>query len=85
MDELTLAKVQNTINELQNQITKDFIDTSTSMVLMNRSVNQLNFLLTHIAYLEKKLESSIQSNKTMAINAENLIAENQRLSQIAKY
>lgn len=85
MDELTLAKVQNTINELQNQITKDFIDTSTSMVLMSRSVNQLNFLLTHIAYLEKKLESAIQSNKTMAINAENLIAENQRLSQIAKY
>jgi hypothetical protein len=41
--------------------------------------------MTHIAYLEYKLESTIESNKVMVIQAENLIAENQRLSQIAKY
>jgi hypothetical protein len=85
MDQLTVAKIQNTINELENQVHKISIDNSVSKVLMQRSVNQLNFLLTHIAYLETKLESTIESNRIMAVNAENLIAENQRLSQIAKY
>jgi hypothetical protein len=85
MDQLTVAKIQNTINELENQVHKISIDNSISKVLMQRSVNQLNFLLTHIAYLETKLESTIESNRMMAVNAENLIAENQRLSQIAKY
>ncbi len=85
MDQLTVAKIQNTINELENQVHKISIDNSISKVLMQRSVNQLNFLLTHIAYLETKLESTIESNRIMAVNAENLIAENQRLSQIAKY
>ena len=85
MDQLTVAKIQNTINELENQVSKFFIDNAVSKVLMQRSVNQLNFLLTHIAYLETKLESTIESNRIMAVNAENLIAENQRLSQIARY
>jgi hypothetical protein len=85
MDQVTVAKIQNTINELENQVHKISIDTSISKVLMQRSVNQLNFLLTHIAYLETKLESTIESNRMMAVNAENLIAENQRLSQIARY
>ncbi len=85
MDQVAVAKIQNTINELENQVHKISIDTSISKVLMQRSVNQLNFLLTHIAYLETKLESTIESNRMMAVNAENLIAENQRLSQIARY
>jgi len=85
VDQLTVAKIQNTINELENQVSKFFIDNAVSKVLMQRSVNQLNFLLTHIAYLETKLESTIESNRIMAVNAENLIAENQRLSQIARY
>ena len=85
MDTIALAKIQNTINELQNQISKDSIESSVSRVLMQRATNQLNYLLVHIGYLESKLESAIESNKTMTVRAENLIAENQRLSQIAKY
>ena len=85
MDELALVKIQNTINELQNQVSKDLIDSSISRVLMQRATNQLNYLLVHIGYLESKLTSAVESNKMMKVNAENLIAENQRLSQIAKY
>ena len=85
MDELALVKIQNTINELQNQVSKDLIYSSISRVLMQRATNQLNYLLAHIGYLESKLKSAVESNKMMKVNAENLIAENQRLSQIAKY
>lgn len=85
MDTIALAKIQNTINELQNQISKDSIESSVSRVLMQGATNHLNYLLAHIGYLESKLESAIESNKTMTVRAENLIAENQRLSQIAKY
>jgi hypothetical protein len=85
MDTVALAKIQNTINELQNQISKDSIESSVSRVLMQRAANHLNYLLAHIGYLEFKLESTIELNKTMTVRAENLIAENQRLSQIAKY
>jgi len=49
------------------------------------SINRINLLMTHIGFLESKLESTIESNRMMAIHAENLIAENQRLSQIARY
>jgi hypothetical protein len=85
MDELALVKIQNTINELQNQFSKDLIDSSISRVLMQRAANQLNYLLVHIGYLESKLTYALESNEVMKVNAENLIAENQRLSQIAKY
>jgi hypothetical protein len=85
MDELALVKIQNTINELQNQFSKDLIDSSISRVLMQRATNQLNYLLAHIGYLESKLTYALESNEVMKVNAENLIAENQRLNQIAKY
>lgn len=85
MDELQIAKIQNTINEINNQVSKDYIDTPVSKLLMTRSVNQLNFLMMHIGHLEEKLNSTIESNRLFAEHAENLIAENQRLSQIAKY
>lgn len=85
MDQLQIAKIQNTINEINNQILKDSIDTSISKTLMNRAVNQLNQLMTHIGFLEAKLASTVESNQMMTVHAENLIAENQRLSQIAKY
>ena len=85
MDELALVKIQNTINELQNQVLKDLIDSSISRVLMQQATNQLNYLLAHIGYLESKLTSAVELNQMMKVNAENLIAENQRLSQIAKY
>ena len=56
MDELSIAKIQNTINEIENQIGKFYIDTPVSKVLMQRAVNQLNQLMTHIGYLESRLE-----------------------------
>lgn len=71
MEELELAKITNTIREIQNQLEKVFPDIAVSKVLMARSINQLQLLLTHIGYLESKLES--------------VIAENQRLTQISRY
>ena len=85
MDEILLAKINNIISELENQLTKDYIDTSTSKTLMQFAVSRLQLLLTHSTYLESKLNATSESNQMMALQIENLIAENQRLSQIAKY
>jgi hypothetical protein len=85
MDKLFEAKINNILNEITNQLSKDFIDEATARTLMSVAVNRISLLMTHIGFLESKLESTIESNKMMAVHAENLIAENQRLSQIAKY
>jgi hypothetical protein len=55
MNELTIAKIQNTINEIENQLTKIYVDTPVFRVLMNRTVIQLNELMIHIGFLEGKL------------------------------
>jgi hypothetical protein len=78
MKPLQLAKIQNTINEIQNLLTKDPVDSVNSNVLLQRSVNQLSQLLVHIGYIEAKLDIVTEREN-------NLVAENQRLSQIAKY
>jgi hypothetical protein len=85
MDTILETKINNTINEINNQLKNEHIDNFVARTLMSLAVNRLSLLMTHIAYLEYKLESTIESNKLMVIQAENLIAENQRLSQIAKY
>lgn len=85
MDPLFQAKMSNIINEINNQLEKDTIDESVARTLMSFAVNRISLLMTHIGFIESKLESTIESNRMMAIHAENLIAENQRLSQIAKY
>lgn len=71
MDSLTLAKIQNIINEIENQLSKPYIDSSVSVTLMEISLNRFRLLMTHIGFLEARIEE--------------LIAENQRLQQIAKY
>jgi hypothetical protein len=68
MDELYIAKVQNTINEIQNQLSKIYVDTPVFRVLMQRSINQLNQLITHIGYLEEKLSFTIIPESTYAID-----------------
>lgn len=85
MNSFTTAQVQNIINEMSNQVLKDEIDSSVAKTLMNVAINRLNLLMTHIGHLEEKLESTIESNRMLAVHAENIIAENQRLQQIAKY
>lgn len=72
MDQLLLAKVNNIVNEIENQLSKNAdIDPQVSRILMSSAVNRISVLLTHIGYLESVID--------------NLSAENQRLSQIAKY
>jgi hypothetical protein len=72
MDPLLFAKINNIVNEIKNQLSKDSdIDSQVSRILMSTAVNRISTLLTHISYLESRIE--------------NLSAENQRLSQIAKY
>ena len=78
MKPLQLAKIQNTINEIENLLTKKSLDSGNCSVLLQRSVHQLNQLVVHIGYLEAKLEIANEREN-------NLVAENQRLSQIAKY
>lgn len=78
MSPLQLAKIQNTVNEIENLLTKESLDSGNSSVLLQRSVHQLNQLVVHIGYLESKLEIANEREN-------NLVAENQRLSQIAKY
>lgn len=78
MTPLQLAKIQNTVNEIENLLTKESLDSGNSSVLLQRSVHQLNQLVVHIGYLEAKLKIADEREN-------NLVAENQRLSQIAKY
>lgn len=85
MDTLLQYKIQNIINEIENQLNKDSIDESVARTLLSVSLHRIHLLMTHIGYIEKQLEDTIESNRSMVINTENLVAENQRLSQIAKY
>lgn len=85
MDPLLQAKMSNIVNEINNQLEKEYIDQSVARTLLSFAVNRISLLMTHVGFIESKLESTIESNRMMAIHAENLIAENQRLSQIAKY
>jgi FtsZ-binding cell division protein ZapB len=85
MDSLLEAKIQNVVNEIQNQLTNEQIDPYVAKALMSLAVNRLLLLITHIGYLEERINSLTQSNKTQSIVIENMTAENQRLSQIAKY
>jgi len=85
MDPLFEAKIQNIISEINNQLEKEYIDESVARTLMSFSVNRINLLMTHIGFIESKLESTLESNKMMAIHVDNLIAENQRLNQIVNY
>jgi hypothetical protein len=71
MDSLFLAKISNVINEIENQLQKQEVDSDVAKTLMSLAVNRISLLMTHIGYLESQLE--------------NLKAETQRLSQIAKY
>jgi hypothetical protein len=59
MNEIQVAKIQNTINEIQNQLVRLYLDTPVSRILMQRAINQLNELMTHIGYLEAKLEPPV--------------------------
>jgi len=71
MDPLLQLKVQNIINEIENQLAKPAIDDSVAYTLFQVSVNRFNLLMTHIGFIETQLE--------------NLRAEVQRLEQIARY
>lgn len=71
MDKMLEMKIQNIINEIENQLGKENIDSSVANTLMSLAVNRINLLMTHIGYLEVQLENSK--------------AEVQRLSQIATY
>jgi len=71
MDPLLEAKIHNIMSELANQADKTIHDPSVIYTLMHHAVNVFKLTLTHVGYLESRVES--------------LNAENQRLNQIAKY
>jgi hypothetical protein len=71
MDPLLEAKIHNIMSELANEADKTIHDPSVIYALMHHAVNILKLTLTHVGYLESRVQS--------------LNAENQRLTQIAKY
>jgi hypothetical protein len=71
MDPLLEAKIHNIMSELANEADKTVHDPSVIYALMHHAVNILKLTLTHVGYLESRVQS--------------LNAENQRLTQIAKY
>lgn len=71
MDLMLEIKITNVLNEINNQLQKQYIDDLVSRTLMSLAADRINLLMTHIASIESK--------------AENLMAENQRLAQIAIY
>lgn len=85
MDELFKARIDNIVNEMNNLIGKEHVDSDCARTLMSVAVHRISLLMTHIGYIESKLQSTIQQNALIAEHSESLVAENQRLSQIAKY
>lgn len=85
MDTFSIAKIQNVLSEMSNQIAKDNIDSYVSKTLMSLAINRISLLLTHIGYIESKVESLTKDNQNLSILLDNLKAENQRLAQLAKY
>lgn len=85
MDLLLEAKIHNIMSELANEADKSIHDPSVIYVLMHHAVNIFHLTLTHIGYVESKLQSEADINAALRVQIENLIAENQRLAQIAKY
>ena len=71
MDKGTLEKVSSLISALSNEADRNFHDPIHIHNLLNSTVNNLSLLLTHIGYLESRLE--------------NATAEIQRLTQISNY
>jgi len=71
MDPLLEAKIHNIMSELANEADKTTHDPLVIYALMHHAVNILKLTLTHVGYLESRVQS--------------LNAENQRLTQIAKY
>jgi hypothetical protein len=67
MNDFQLLKIQNTINEIENQLKKIYVDTPVFRVLMQRAVNQLNELITHIGYLEKKIENNVTTSEPTCV------------------
>lgn len=61
MDELEIAKVQNTINEIENQLSK-YKDHDNSSFLLKRSAYQIKLLLMRIGYLEESLNRYQKAN-----------------------
>lgn len=56
MDYLLEIKVKNIVSEIENQLKKETIDESVAKTLLAVAINRISMLLTHIGYLESKLE-----------------------------
>lgn len=85
MDPMIEIKTQNLINEISNQLTNDHVDDYVVKIIFQLTLSRIKILLTHIGYLESKLDSVNQLNKNLQIQLENTTAENQRLNSIVKY
>jgi len=85
MDSSFLLRIQNLTSEISNQLSKDTIDPYVAKSLMSLAVNRVSLLLTHIGYIESKVDQLTRTNEQMSILIDNLKAENQRLSNNARY
>lgn len=85
MDNLLYLKIKNTVNEIENQLSKDSIDPDLSRFLLNLSLSRISLLLLHIGYMERRYELTTSSHDQISSELQNILAENQRLNSIVKY
>lgn len=71
MDQNTFQKISSLMSALSNEADRSFHDPLHLHNLLNSAVNNISLLLTHVGYLESRLQ--------------NVEAENQRLNQLSKY
>jgi hypothetical protein len=71
MDQNTLQKINNLMGQLSVEADKTIHDSKNVYQIMHSSHNVISLLLTHIGYLESKID--------------NLNSEVQRLSSISQY
>jgi hypothetical protein len=85
MDDFLLLKAKNIMIEIDNQLSKDEIDSDTARFLLQVAYSRISILLMHIGYIENKYDILLEKNSDISSQIINITAENQRLNSLVKY
>lgn len=85
MDKELKDSIVSLMSALANEADRSNHDPIHVHKLLTSTVSKMSLLLTHIGYLECKLDSATQRTKALSAQNDNMTAEIQRLNSIAKY
>lgn len=85
MDPEVKDSIVTLMSALSNEADRSTHDPIHVHKLLTSTVSKMSLLLTHIGYLECKLDAALEKTKALSIQNENMTAEVQRLNSIVKY